>query len=101
VKALDSGDNNVPTKLEEELKMNRTLLWIGTIAAAVGGLAVLIGLSIGNQRPMPNAGVEEGLSSFFMGLSFLVFGGYVLVAGLAVVALHFVLRALVYILTGK
>jgi hypothetical protein len=56
------------------------LLWIGTISAAVGGLAVLIGLIIGNQRPMPNASVEEGLRSL-MGLPFLVFGGYLLMGG--------------------
>ncbi len=80
--------------------MDRTLLWIGTTMAVAGGVAVLIGLIIGSQRPLPNAGVVEGLWSL-NALPFLVLGGYVLLGGLAVVVLHFVLRLLVYVLTGK
>jgi hypothetical protein len=80
--------------------MNRTLLWIGAIMAVVGGLAFLIGSIIANQRPAPNAGVVEGLWSLY-GLPFLVFGGYTLVAGLAIVILHYVLRLLVYVWTNS
>jgi hypothetical protein len=55
--------------------MARTLLWIGTTMAVAGGVAVLIGLIIGSQRPLPNAGVVEGLWSL-NALPFLVLGGY-------------------------
>jgi hypothetical protein len=68
--------------------------------AGVGGLAFLIGLMIANQRPAPNAGVVEGLWSLY-GLPFLLLGGWALLGGLAVVVLHFVLRLLVYVWTGK
>jgi hypothetical protein len=71
--------------------MDRTLLWIGTITAVAGGLAALIGLIIGSQ---PHVWA-------LYALPFLVLGGYVLLGGLAVVVLHYVLRLLVYVLTGK
>ncbi len=70
-------------------------MWIGTITAVAGGLAALIGLIIGSQRPMPNAGVVEGLWTL-NALPFLVLGSYVLLGGLAVI-----LRLLVCVLTGK
>ena len=80
--------------------MKRTLLWIGAIIAVTGGSSVLIGLIIGSRHPAPNEGVVEGLYSLY-GLPFIVIGAWVLLGGLAVVVFHFVLKLVVYIVTGK
>jgi hypothetical protein len=69
----------------EEMQQNQkptTLLRIGTITAVAGGIAAVIGLIIGSQ---PHVWA-------LYALPFLVLGCYVLLAGLAVVVLHYVVR---------
>jgi hypothetical protein len=68
----------------EQNQKSTTLLRIGTITAVAGGLLALISLAIGSQ---------PATSSLpFLAFPLLVLSFYVVLAGLAVVVLHYVVR---------